>query len=134
MGREPINAWVPLFIHPQHWKLVFPQLKVPTRTTPHERTNHALRRGGGREKKRTKAIVSESDSPYGGRRPQGVMGYLATLDPLGYNPNQVDLFYMILATMVSRLSSTPGTHPLPLDTRPHDTHDTHDTQHDTRCV
>lgn len=65
MGREPINAWVPLFIHPQHWKLVFPQLK-------------------------------------------GVMGYLATLDPLGYNPNQVDLFYMILATMVSRLSSTPG--------------------------
>jgi hypothetical protein len=37
------------------------------------------------------------------------MGHLATLDPLGYNPNQVDLFYLILATMVSRLSATPGT-------------------------
>jgi hypothetical protein len=28
MGREPINAWVPLFINAQHWKLVLPQIKV----------------------------------------------------------------------------------------------------------
>ncbi len=31
MGREPINAWVPLFINAQHWKLVLPQIKVRTR-------------------------------------------------------------------------------------------------------
>jgi len=37
------------------------------------------------------------------------MGYLATLNPLGYNPNQLDLFYLILGTMVARLKSTPGT-------------------------
>lgn len=68
-AREPINAWVPLFINSEHWKVVFPQIK-------------------------------------------GILGYLATLDPLGYNPNQVDLFYLILATMVSRLSTTPGLIPL----------------------
>jgi hypothetical protein len=37
------------------------------------------------------------------------MGYLATLNPLGYNPNQLDLFYLILGTMVARLKTTPGT-------------------------
>lgn len=36
------------------------------------------------------------------------MGYLATLNPLGYNPNQLDLFYLILGTMVARLKTTPG--------------------------
>jgi hypothetical protein len=25
-AREPINAWVPLYLHAEHWKLVLPQL------------------------------------------------------------------------------------------------------------
>jgi hypothetical protein len=41
-------------------------------------------------------------------RIKGIMGYLATLNPLGYNPNQLDLFYLILGTMVAHLKSTPG--------------------------
>jgi hypothetical protein len=57
MGREPINAWVPLFIHPQHWKLVFPQLKVPSRKNEPRIAAAAV--GGEKERKRGK---NESDA------------------------------------------------------------------------
>jgi hypothetical protein len=52
MGREPINSWLPLFIHPEHWKLVCPQLKA-------------------------------------------IIGYFVTLDPLGYNENQIDALFLV---------------------------------------
>ncbi|KAL6072248.1 hypothetical protein QOT17_005629 [Balamuthia mandrillaris] len=64
MGREPINAWVPLFIHQEHWRLVRPQLPP-------------------------------------------VLGYLVTLDPLGYSFSQWEFLWMLLGAMVSRLEQ-PG--------------------------
>lgn len=52
MGREPINSWLPLFIHPEHWKLVCPQLKA-------------------------------------------ILGHFVTLDPFGYNENQIDALFLV---------------------------------------
>jgi hypothetical protein len=52
MGREPINSWLPLYIHSEHWKLVCPQLKP-------------------------------------------IIGHFVTLDPLGYNENQLDSLFLV---------------------------------------
>lgn len=65
IGREPINSWLPLYIHPEHWKLVCPQLKA-------------------------------------------IIGHFVTLDPLGYSENQIDSLFLVMATMVARLSKQPG--------------------------
>ena len=59
-ANEPINAWLPLYIHEQHWKVAFAQFKSST-------------------------------------------GYLVTLNPLGYAYNQIDVYFMILATMIVRM-------------------------------
>lgn len=64
-GREPINAWLPLFIHPQHWEIA----KINLRQ---------------------------------------ILGYFVSLDPLGFAIDQVDSLFLVLGTMISRLTPTPG--------------------------
>jgi hypothetical protein len=59
-ANEPINAWLPLYINAEHWKLAFAQFKSMT-------------------------------------------GYLVTLNPLGFALAQVDVYFMILATMIVRM-------------------------------
>ena len=59
-ANEPINAWLPLYINEEHWKLAFMQFKSMT-------------------------------------------GYLVTLNPLGFALAQVDVYFMILATMIVRM-------------------------------
>lgn len=61
-GREPINAWLPLYITHSHWKRVQSCLKAS-------------------------------------------LGYLCTLDPLGYAENQLDIFFMVLGYMIGQLST-----------------------------
>jgi hypothetical protein len=64
MGREPINAVLPLFIHREHWKVVVTQLP-------------------------------------------SLLGYLCCLDPLGFNSNQFDCFFLVLGTMAMAMRA-PG--------------------------
>ncbi|KAH9524960.1 hypothetical protein Btru_028346 [Bulinus truncatus] len=59
-GREPINAWLPLYICPSHWE-------------------------------RVKSCLRPS------------LGYLCTLDPLGYSDSQLDIMFMVLGCMISQL-------------------------------
>ncbi|CAL1530083.1 unnamed protein product [Lymnaea stagnalis] len=59
-SREPINAWLPLYICPAHW----------------ERVKSSLR---------------------------PALGYLCTLDPLGYSENQLNVMFMTLGCMIGQL-------------------------------
>ncbi|XP_071158558.1 uncharacterized protein [Mytilus edulis] len=61
LSREPINAWLPLYVNQTHWKKVKILLKP-------------------------------------------VLGFLCTLDPLGYDYKQIDVMFMTLGSMVSQLS------------------------------
>ncbi|CAC5367302.1 unnamed protein product [Mytilus coruscus] len=61
LGREPINAWLPLYVNQTHWQKVKILLKP-------------------------------------------VLGFLCTLDPLGYDYKQIDVMFMTLGSMVSQLS------------------------------
>lgn len=36
-----------------------------------------------------------------------ILGYIVTLDPLGYNANQIDVLFLVLGTIAARLT-TPG--------------------------
>ncbi|KAK7093751.1 uncharacterized protein [Littorina saxatilis] len=72
VGREPINAWLPLYVTPSHWE-------------------------------RVKVILKPS------------LGYLCTLDPLGFDWRQLDVLFMVLGAMIGQLSDvTVGTHQLQL--------------------
>ncbi|KAL8574864.1 hypothetical protein ACOMHN_044886 [Nucella lapillus] len=72
MGREPINAWLPLYVSPSHWNRV-KMLMKPT------------------------------------------LGYLCTLDPLGFDWAQLDVPFAILGAMIGQLNeATVGTHQLRL--------------------
>ncbi|KAK7009384.1 hypothetical protein BgiMline_000905 [Biomphalaria glabrata] len=59
-GREPINAWLPLYICPAHWE-------------------------------RVKSCLRPS------------LGYLCTLDPMGYSDNQLDIIFMALGCMICKI-------------------------------
>mmetsp|Transcript_34845 Transcript_34845/g.56396 ORF Transcript_34845/g.56396 Transcript_34845/m.56396 type:complete len:1266 (+) Transcript_34845:242-4039(+) len=65
VGNEPINAWLPLYIHEEHWKLMRLQLKP-------------------------------------------IIGYVVTLNPLGFQEKQLDVLLHVLGTIVMRWDSAPS--------------------------
>ncbi|XP_076472562.1 uncharacterized protein LOC143301968 isoform X2 [Babylonia areolata] len=72
VGREPINAWLPLYVTPSHWD-------------------------------RVKVLMKPT------------LGYLCTLDPLGFDWAQLDVPFAVLGAMVGQLSpASTGTHQLRL--------------------
>lgn len=87
-GREPINAWLPLYIHKTHWERV----KIMLKPILGYFTYYFL---------------------HAAPQPVTILAYhfppsRSTLDPLGYDIKQLDVLFLILGTMVVRLGKEPG--------------------------
>ena len=81
-GREPINAWLPLYIHSAHWDII----KINLRQIL---GYHLL------------FFISPCIM-------LTIFRYFVALDPLGFAADQVDALFLVLGTMISRLTPTPG--------------------------